>query len=131
MPVLSFLSFFTNKYVLIAIVVFGCLVGVYGYGHSRGHDAGFKEAWNQQQQAINKLVDQQNAQTQEQNTKISQLELSATAAFAQVQTAQQQAAKVRDNAIANYKKTHPQIATTCGWSPDTVQVINQLLENKQ
>lgn len=131
MPVLSFLSFFTNKYVLMVIAFLACLAAAFGYGHSRGHDAGFKQAWNQQQTAINKLVALQNAETQEQNTKISQLELSATAAFAQAQTAQQQAAKARDTAVAAYKKAHPQVANTCGWSPDTVQVINQILEDKQ
>jgi hypothetical protein len=130
MPVLSFLSFFTNKYVIIVVVFAGCLIGAYGFGHSRGHDAGFKEAWNQQQKTINNMVAAQNAETQEQNTKISQLELSATVAYAQVQTAQQQAAKERNDAVAAYKKAHPQSANSCGWSPDTVQVINQILENK-
>lgn len=124
------LNFFM-RYIVVAIVAVAAVVTAYELGQSKGHTKGFNEAWNQQQAAINKMVTDQNAATEEQNRKISQLELSAMTANEQVQAAQQQAAKARSDAVTAYKKANPVVARSCGWSPATIQTINQLLENRQ
>jgi hypothetical protein len=126
------LGIFTNKYVLIGIAVIAALTGVYFYGSStgytKGHDAGYTTAWNTQQDAINKLVTAQNAETAAQNTKISALELSIDTAQQQIAAAVASASEARSTVITRYVQANPTVAKACGWQPATVQTINQILE---
>lgn len=124
-------SLFLNKYVLMALAAAAIGFGLFetgsAHGYSKGHDVGYQTAWNTQQTAINKLVDNQNEETQAQNLKLSNLEMQASAADFAAQAARAQSQKVRTNVVIRYKQANPQVAASCGWSIPTVQSINQLL----
>ena len=117
------------KYGLIALAVIGVLFGAYEYGHSSGYDSGHTDAWNEQQKTIQKMVNQQNAQTSEQNAKISDLEQKGMKAAGDVFVATAQAAQTRSTIITKYEKATPQqVQQACGWDAPTVQTINELID---
>jgi hypothetical protein len=115
------------KYVIGAVAIAAAIFGVYEWGSSHGYQQGYQVAWNAQQKTIQGMVDKQNQEAQAQNDKITKLEQNASDALQKVQDAQAQIGVERDNAVAAYKKAHPQVAASCGVSPDTVNVINQML----
>jgi ATPase subunit of ABC transporter with duplicated ATPase domains len=119
------------RYAWIAVILAAVSTTAYEYGQSKAYKKGFDAAWNQQQATIDKMVSVNNASAERQNQKISELEASAAAAYAQVQATELKAATARSDAIAAYKKANPQVAQSCGWSPTTVRAINQILEGSR
>jgi hypothetical protein len=120
------------RYVLPVVGVLALLFGTYEYGKSTGYNTGYASghqiAWDTQQKTINNMVDQQNLENTQANLKISALEFGSMTAQAQVTAAVTAAKNARAQAIADYKKANPVVAQSCGWSPSTVSVINQLLQ---
>jgi hypothetical protein len=115
------------KYAIGAVAIAAAVFGVYEWGSSHGYKDGYQVAWDAQQKTIQGMVDAQNAAAKAQNDKIATLEQSAADALQQVQDTQQKVTQQRADAVAAYKKAHPQVAASCGVSPDTVNVINQML----
>jgi hypothetical protein len=124
---MSFLVGVILKYVLPVLGVIALLFGVFEYGKSQGYDVGHQAAWDTQQQAINKLVAAQQLAADENDRKISGLELDANMAQQEAEAQAATAAKLRKNLAASYKSANPQVAASCGWSGPTISTINQIL----
>ncbi len=124
---LAILTSSVFKYVAIVLAVVAVLFGAYEDGSSHGYKSGYQVAWDTQQKTVNNMVNAQNAETQAQNTKITTLEQSAADAWQTAQNQQKFVVTQRNTEVAAYKKASPQVAASCGWSPDTVNVINQMI----
>jgi protoporphyrinogen oxidase len=107
------------------------LFGSYEYGSSHGYKSGYQVAWNTQQKAINNMVTAQNAAAVAQNNKITTLEQSAADAWQTAQNQQKFVVTQRTTDVVAYTKANPQVAASCGWSPATVNVINQMIGAQQ
>jgi hypothetical protein len=101
------------------------------YGSSHGYKSGYQVAWDAQQKTINNMVDAQNAAATAQNNKITTLEQSAADAWQTAQNQQKFVVSQRTTQVATYKAANPQVAASCGWSPATVNVINQMIGDQQ
>jgi hypothetical protein len=115
------------KYVVGIVAIAALVFGIYEWGSSHGYKDGYQVAWNTQQKTINNMVDAQNAEATAQNNKISTLEQSAADAWQTAQNQQKFVVTQRNTQVAAYKAASPQVAASCGWSPDTVNVINQMI----
>jgi len=108
------------------------LVGVYekgeSTGHTEGYTDGYKIAWDTQQKAINNTVAQQNLETKQQDLKISGIEFGSMVAQSQVTKELAKAQTVRTSVITRYVQANPKAAQSCGWTPQTAQAINQILD---
>jgi hypothetical protein len=104
------------------------LVAAYAFGHSSGYTEGYKKGWDDQQVTINKMVTDANAQRTSQNTAISNLQMSAMKASADVFAAKAQAAITRSTVVTQYKTKYVALSQSCGWSTPTVLTINSLLD---
>lgn len=128
---LAFLGSGLAKYVAIVLAIVAVLFGAYEYGSSHGYKSGYKSgyqvAWDTQQKTINNMVDAQNAEAKAQNTKITTLEQSAADAWQTAQNQQKFVVGQRNTQVAAYKQANPQVAASCGFSPATVNVINQMI----
>jgi hypothetical protein len=117
------------KYGLMTVAILGALFGVYSYGHSNGYDSGHTAGWNEQQKTIQKMVDQQNAQTTAQNARISDLEQKAMKAAGDIFTANAKAASTRASVVTKYQLLVPDVVTkSCGWDEATVSAINEIID---
>jgi hypothetical protein len=128
---LSLLTGTVGKYVAILLAVLAVLFGAYEYGSSHGYKSGYQVAWDTQQKTINNMVDAQNAEATAQNNKITTLEQSAADAWQTAQNQQKFVVSQRTTQVATYKAANPQVAASCGWSPATVNVINQMIGDQQ
>jgi hypothetical protein len=128
---LSLLTGAVGKYVAIVLAVCAILFGAYEYGSSHGYKSGYQVAWGTQQKTINGMVDAQNAATKAQNDKITTLEQSAADAWQTAQNQQKFVVSQRNTQVAAYKAANPQVAASCGLSPATVNVINQMLGDQK
>lgn len=115
------------KYVVGIAAVGAVLFGIYEYGSSHGYQKGYQKAWDAQQQTVNKMVEERNAETKAQNAKITDLEQRAANADAQVKIAQEALKKQREQVVQDYKTKNPKVAASPAWSPETVNAINQML----
>lgn len=116
------------KYVLPVVAVLGLLFGVYEYGHSKGYDSGYQVAWSAQQKTIQGMVDKQNAQTEAQNQRISDLEKKSQQDTVDLAAANMKAAITRETVVTQYVHDNPVIAASCGWDIPTVDAINALID---
>jgi uncharacterized protein YlxW (UPF0749 family) len=128
---LAFLGSGVAKYVAIIVASVALVFGVFEYGSSHGYKSGYQVAWDTQQKTINNMVDAQNAEATAQNKKISTLEQSAADAWQAVQNKQAFVVNQRATQVTAYKAANPQVAASCGFSPATVNVINQMIGNQQ
>jgi hypothetical protein len=128
---LSLLTGTVGKYVAILLAVCAILFGAYEYGSSHGYKSGYQVAWDTQQKTINNMVDAQNAEATAQNKKISTLEQSAADAWQAVQNKQAFVVNQRATQVTAYKAANPQVAASCGFSPATVNVINQMIGDQK
>lgn len=128
---LSLLTGTVGKYLVGAFAVVAVLFGVYEYGSSHGYKSGYQVAWDTQQKTINNMVDTQNAEAKAKNDKITALEQSAADAWQTAQNQQKFVVSQRNTQVATYKSANPQVAASCGFSPATVNVINQMIGDKQ
>ena len=119
------------KYVVGIVAVAAAIFGVYEWGSSNGYKDGYQVAWNTQQKTINNMVNAQNAAAVAQNNKITTLEQTASDAWQTAQNQQKFVVSQRTTQVATYKTANPQVAASCGWSPATVNVINQMIGDQQ
>lgn len=117
------------KYVLPVIAVLAILFGAVEYGKSVGHTAGYTEAWDAQQKTIQAMVYKDNAQTEAQNKKITDLETNAAKDASDLFAANAAAATTRATIITKYEKANPVVAASCGWDIPTVDAINDVIES--
>jgi hypothetical protein len=127
---LAILTSSVGKYVAIILGVVAILFGAYEYGSSHGYQSGYQVAWDTQQKTINNMVTAQNDEAVAQNNKITTLEQSAADAWQTAQNQQKFVVTQRTTEVAAYTKANPQVAASCGFSPATVNVINQMLGAK-
>lgn len=119
------------KYLVVFVAIIAVLFGVYESGKSSGYTQGYQIAWNAQQKTIDAQATAANKLAQENNTKLSQLELAAMAAQSQAEQLKAQAKSRRASTVTLYKAANPNIVNTCGWSPPTAEAINQILNADQ
>jgi hypothetical protein len=115
------------RYGLEALAIAALATALYAFGYSHGSTSGYKSGWNAQQVTINKMVTAANAQRKAQNQAISDVQVQAMTAQAQIFTAEAHATLARNTIVTQYKTKYVTVAQSCGWSTPTVQTINQLL----
>jgi hypothetical protein len=116
------------KWGCMALALAALLVGAYSVGHADGTTKGYQSGWSAQQVTIDKMVSDENARRNSQNTAITNLETKAAKDSADLFAAKAAAVLARGTIVTQYKTKYVAISQSCGWSNPTVLTINSLID---